>query len=337
MEARNGNTLGLGTGYWIVIVLAAFVCGAVGCGATKPQETRGPEIAGILFQEDQFFRLIEYGMKAKADELDVALLMSNSFGSLDKEISLVDTYIARHVDAIAISPLSRTASAPALRRAHDRGIPIIAYNSTIDADFTYSNITSDEVSLGGETGKAARRYVAERLGGEAKVIMIEFMSLLPESSGKRVQGFKDEITALPGVEIVAEQDAWLAPDATRAVESLLTAHPDASIVWSANEGGTVGSVTAVRNAGRVGAVTVFGTDMSEQMADFLLAEDGVLHAVTGQKPFEIGAMAVEAAVKALRGQPVEKDVLLPGILFTRERPDEVRAYKAYLERLTEQD
>ena len=75
---------------------------------------------------------------------------------------------------------------------------------------------------------------------------------------------------------------------------------------------------------------MFGTDISEQMAGFLLADDNILQAVTGQKPLEIGAMAVATAIKAVKGEPVDKQTALSGILYTRQRPDEVKKVQAYL-------
>jgi hypothetical protein len=48
--------------------------------------------------------------------------------------------------------------------------------------------------------------------------------------------------------------------------------PDLDAIWAANEGGTAGAVIAVKNAGKAGKVAVFGTDMSEQLARFLLEE-----------------------------------------------------------------
>jgi ABC-type sugar transport system substrate-binding protein len=234
------------------------------------------------------------------------------------------------VDAIAIAPLNPKASIPALQRAHDAGIKVVTFDSYIDADFPASNIRSDQTSLGRLTGQEAYRYIQERLGGRAKVAIITYMSLLPEPASQRTQGFENEIKKLPGVEIVARQDAWLAEKAMSVVESILTAHPEVNIVWAANEGGTVGAVTAVKNAGKAGQIVVFGTDISEQMADFLLADDNILQAVTGQKPFDIGMQAVETAVRAVKGEKVEKLVALPGVLFTRQKPEEVRKYKGYL-------
>ncbi len=136
---------------------------------------------------------------------------------------------------------------------------------------------------------------------------------------------------LPGVRIVAQQEAWMAPEAADAVASILTANPGLDIVWAANEGGTVGAVTAVKSSGRAGKVVVFGTDVSRQLVDFLLAGDGILQATTGQRPFEIGGKAVRAAVNALQGRPVEKRTSLPGLLLTRAQPEEVRKYRQQLE------
>ena len=319
----------------LVRAAASLLCVLAGCALLGCSDSKKTKVAGILFQEDQFFRLVEYGMRAAAKQHDLTLLVGNSSSALDKEVSLVDTYIERGVKAIVISPLSTKSSVPALQRAYARGIQVITYNTAIAADFPASNIESDQVDLGAATGKAARKYIEEKLGGRAQVILIAFMAQAPEQSRLRVDGFKNEIRRLRGVTIVAEQDAWLAPKAADRVESLLNASPDANLVWAANEGGTVGAVTAVRNTGKKGKVAVFGTDMSEQLADFLLADDNILQAVTGQKPFDIGSLAVETAVKVLKGETVEKQVSLPGVLFTRDKPDEVRAYKKFLQELTQ--
>jgi ABC-type sugar transport system substrate-binding protein len=318
----------------IVLLCAAALCLCAGC-STKHQEEPKKRIAGIVFQEDQFFRLILFGMRDAAAKHGVELLEANSDGKPDKEVQLINTYIANNVDAIVISPLSARASASALARAHDKGITIITYNTTIDGDAPAMFVESDQTDLGASTGRAAYAYVEHKLGGKAKVAIISGRSQIPEQANMRIDGFKNEITKLPGVTIVADQDAWLAEQATKKVGDILTANPGIDIVWAANEGGTVGAVMAVKNARKSGKVAVFGTDNSEQLSNFLLDEDGVLQAVTGQQPFEIGSKAVEAAVSVLKGQQVEKKISLPGVLLTREKPDEIRQFKDRLKSLTQ--
>jgi ABC-type sugar transport system substrate-binding protein len=305
-----------------------------GCNQQPASESGQPKIGAIVLQEDQFFRLNEFGMRDAAKELGVELMVNNSFGTLDKEIALIDTYMANQVAALVVPPQSAQSSIPALQRAFERGIPVVTYDSYIDADFAASNVRSDQISLGSTTGDAAVTFIQEKLGGNAKVGLVEYVSLAPEPGGQRVKGFKDKIAALPGVEIVTEQDAWLAPEATVLVENMLTAHPEINVLWAANEGGTVGAVNGVISKGRAGQVFVFGTDMSEQIGGFLLAEDNVLQAVTGQKPYDIGHQALTAAVKAMRGEAVEKKVVMPGNLFARSKPDEVNAYVTLLKDLT---
>jgi sugar transport system substrate-binding protein len=316
-----------------------------GCSMDKPGSVTPPasppggsaattksqyKIAGVGFQNDQFFKIIELGMKDAATKNGVDLALGNSAGALDKEISLLDAYMAQKMDAIVIAPYNTKASIAGLKKAHDAGIKIVTYDSHIEADFPVSNIKSDQVSLGNTTGEEAARYIQEKMGGKAKVAIISYIALLPEPAGQRTKGFEDAVKKLPGVEIVARQDAWMAEKAVGVVEGILTAHPDVNLIWAANEGGTVGAVTAVRNAGKSGKIVVFGTDISDQIAGFLLAEDNILQAVTGQKPFEIGSQALETAVKALKGEIVEKTVRLPGLLFARRQPDEVKKYQEYL-------
>jgi simple sugar transport system substrate-binding protein/ribose transport system substrate-binding protein len=253
---------------------------------------------------------------------------ANSGGRVDKEIQLVNTYIASGVDAIVISPLSTRASLSALERAKERGIVVVTYNTTVEGEAPVCYVESDQKDLGRLTGTEACAYIKQNLGGKATVALLEFQSQAPEQSNARVAGFKEGLASLPGVTIVAEQDAWLAEQAVKKTGDILTAHPTLDVIWAANEGGTVGAVMAVKNAGKAGRVVVFGTDTGEQIADFLLETGGVLQAVTGQRPFEIGSLAIESAFKALRAEHVEPRITLPGQLLTRRDPDGIQQFKA---------
>lgn len=319
---------------WLTMLAGAVLFGAVAVGLSGCARSDRKKIAGIVFQEDQFFRLVTFGMREAATRNGIELLEANSANKPDKEIQLVNTYIASGVNAIVISPLSLKASSSALGRAREKGITVVTYNTNVEGDIAASFIESDQYSLGALTGKAAREYIQTQLGGNARIGILAFMSNAPEQNIARVSGFKDQVVSLPGVSIVAEQDAWLAETAVKKGSDILTAHPDLDIFWAANEGGTVGCVMAVKNGGRAGKVVVFGTDASEQLADFLLADDNILQAVTGQRPYEIGYQALEAAVKALNGQPVEQKTALPGLLLSRTDTAGIMAFKDRLAQLT---
>ena len=312
----------------------ALALGLAGDGCSRQQAGAHKRIAGIIFQEDQFFRLVRFGMRDAAARSGAELLEANSDGKIDKEIQLINTYIASGVDAIVISPLSTRASVSALRAAREKGIAVIAYNNAVQEDVPLSFVESNQTDLGRSTGRAARAYIERTMGGKARIAVLAFLSITPEISMMRVGGFKEEISKLPGVQIVAEQDAWLPEMAVKKAGDILTANPDLQMFFAANEGGTIGAVMAVKNAGRAGKTVVFGTDSGEQIADFLLADDNILQAVTSQQPFVIGSTAVEYALKVLNGEQVPRTLALPGILLTRSDPGAVRAFKARLRELS---
>ena len=84
-----------------VVLVGAAAAGLSGCARSDKKK-----IAGIVFQEDQFFRLVTFGMREAAAKNGIELLEANSAGRPDKEIQLVNTYIASGVNARSSSPRS---------------------------------------------------------------------------------------------------------------------------------------------------------------------------------------------------------------------------------------
>ncbi|MCR9136482.1 MAG: substrate-binding domain-containing protein [Alphaproteobacteria bacterium] len=318
------------TGKLSKLLIASTMVGILSAPALSDDLT----VASVVFQQDQFFRTIQMGMNAAAESAGATLLEGNSDSKPEKEISLIDTYIARGVDAIVISPVSKVASIPALKRAKEKGIHIVTYNSTIDdPSIPVSYLNSKQRDLGNTTGMMAAKFIADEMGGSVKVATLGFKALLPEISADRVDGFIEEAEKGGNVEIVSQQDAWLAEKAVQVAGDIITANPDINIIYAANEGGTVGAVQAVRNAGKQGEIFVFGVDGTEQLVSFLLDDDNVLQAVTAQQPYVMGEMAVNAAVAASKGETVDKTVIVPVLGLSRTDKPAVEEFQAYLRSL----
>lgn len=283
-------------------------------------------IAGIVFQEDQFMKTVLLGMKGAADKYGVDLLTSNTANQVTKEVEVVNTYTARGVDAICITALSAEASVPALKTAYDKGIKVVCFNSPIKADFPVSTIASSNADLGASSGKAAKLYIQTALKGKKtiRVATLNFRPQLPADSNARENGFLDQIKDLPGVQVVAQQSAWTVDTAIKKAGDIITANPDLDIIYGCNDGGTKGSVLAVKNAGK--KIAVFGIDTDKQTADFLQSKDNILQAVTGQDPYKIGYLSIEFAIKALNGENVAKTAVVPGMLLTRTDPKGIQAF-----------
>jgi ABC-type sugar transport system substrate-binding protein len=291
---------------------------------TAQAQTKKFTIAGIVFQEDQFMKTVLMGMKSVAEKNDVELLTANTANQISKEVEVVNTY---KVDAICITYLDpAAASIPAIKAANDKGIKIISFNNTLAADFPVATIQSNNSSLGAGSGKAAAEYIKTVLKGKKtiKVAIINYKAQLPPESNARQDGFWNEIKDLPGVTLVGEASSPVVDQAVKKAGDIITANPDLDIFFGCNDGGTKGAVLAVKNSGK--KIGVFGIDLDKQMVSFLQSKDNILQAATAQDPFKIGAMSIEFAIKTLKGQPVEKMVIVPGLTLSRADPKAIEEF-----------
>lgn len=292
-------------------------------------------VAGVVFQNDEFSKMMLQGMSDAANDNGVKFLEGNSEDSVDKESELVNTYMSSGVNGVAVNILDADTSVAALQKAHDSGMEIVVVNTVMNADFQASTVQSNQVALGESTGVAAKKFIEEKLDGKAKVGIIEFATLIPENSNSRCEGFESQIKDMEGVEIVSRQEAWTAEMALQKAQDMLTANPEINVIFANCDPNTVGATMAVSNAGLAGKVFVFGVDSSEQIANFLLNEENILQATSAQQTYDIGYQAIENLIKAINGEEVEKDIVVDPIELTRDDPDAVQEYIEMLQSYSE--
>ena len=285
-------------------------------GEMPAMSGEGLTVAGVVFQSDTFMQTVQNGLQAAADEAGVDLILGNTENDLAKESSMIDDYITRGVDAIVITPISADGSLAALKKAKEAGITIICFNTCVNEDGIASAflVTKNE-DLGSTTGAGAVKFIEDQLGGKAVIGILNCDQF--EGCPPRKEGFEAAVSALPGVEIVADQAGWIADDALPVSEAMLEANPTINLLWAANEGGTVAHALAVQSAGLAGKVFVFGTDMNNQMAQMLQADDDILQGVTGQAPYQMGYDAFMTMLKVMGGETVEPVINTPTIYFGR--------------------
>lgn len=307
----------------IALVLIAVTTGLVFAAAQR--EATNPRVAGVVFQEDQFMRLLQMGYRDAALEAGFEFFPGNTNGDAALEAELLNTYATQGYDGVAISPISEEASLRVLEDASQQGLEVAISNHAFHLPFMTGAYTSDNYNLGSTVGKAAAEYIENNLGGRARVAILQFRSLLPEQSSARSGGFLDQMKDLPGVEVVTDQDAWLQDRAIAVAGDIITAHGDnLDMIFAANEGGTIGATMAVRNAGMEGEIVVFGFDGSEQIVQLLRDPADILQAAIAQDPYNIGVLTMESLVRAINGEDISdtkgQSFIVPGILLERRNP-----------------
>ncbi len=298
--------------------------------AAAQAETGRPKVAGVVFQEDQFMKLLQSGYRDAAEAAGFDFYPGNTNGDAAKEAEFLNTYVTQGYKGLAISPISEEASLKVLTDAADKGLLIGISNHEFNLPFLTGAFTSDNYSLGSTVGKAAADYIKKNLSGDVKIAIVQFKTLLPEQSSARSTGFLDQVKGLPGVQIVTDQDAWMQDKAITVAGDIITAHGDIDIIFAANEGGTIGSTMAVKNAGKAGQIVVFGFDGSEQMVQLLKDPANILQAAIAQDPYNIGVKTMESVIKAVNGEDYSdtkgQSFIVPGILLERANPAGLDAF-----------
>ena len=262
-----------------------------------------PTVGLVLLHQDIYMSGVVSGVKAQAP--DAQVLVENYAGDAGKEARAMENLTARGVDVIITSPLDAQGSVPAIRRAAEAGIPIICFNSCINDEdmkkYVKAFVLSDQGGLGRETGSFAANYLKEKGIDDFKIGVLQCDSF--SICRERREGFFGELDKA-GItyEIVADQEAYDPDKSVPAAENMLTANPDIKVLWSENDGGTVGLVRGVASAGLEDQISIFGTDISPQLAQYIL--DGKLLATTGQDGDATGMAAMKLADTILNGGDV---------------------------------
>ena len=117
-------------------------------------ETEGNKlIAGIVFQEDQFFKLLSAGYQAAADDLGYEIQMTNTNNDQTRETDALNTYLAQGVAGVAISPLNTQTSPATIADVMDAGMKVAICNNALDAfPGAVASYSADNYSFCHQTG-----------------------------------------------------------------------------------------------------------------------------------------------------------------------------------------
>lgn len=253
--------------------------------------------------QHQFWQAVKAGADKAAAEFGVEVTFEGpeTEAQVDKQIEMLTTALSKNPAAIGFAALDSQAAIPLLQQAKDAGIPIIAFDSGVDSDIPVATAATSNVAA----AALAATKMAELIGDAGKVAVIAH-DQTSRTGIDRTEGFVNEIKAnYPGIEIVAVEvgggDHLKSAEITK---TLLAAHPDLKGMFATNEGGAIGMVQGVQEAGA--KVTIIGYDSGKAQKDAI--RSGLMAGAITQNPVGIGYETVKAAVAASKGEAVEKNI-----------------------------
>jgi ribose transport system substrate-binding protein len=311
----------------LVFVLAAplFAAPTPEAGGAKAGAKKTITMAFMPGIADPFYFTMERGIRAKAQELGVNLIVGEyptTWGP-EAQVPILQAMMAKGgIDMLLIAPTAVDALIAPLKKIYDSGVQIITVDTFLgDGDYSKQSNYSFPLSYIGTDNELGGQKVAEQLAklvGEKGKVFCE--STNPDTSSVigRVNGFKKGIAEFPNMTLVGVDYCLdVQQTAMQQVSAALQKTPDIVGVFGVNVYSAQGAYQAAVNAGLTGAVKIATWDATETLIQAL--KDGHVDLVLAQKPAEMGSLAVDWGYKHLTaGTEIPKKVI-PGFeFFTRD-------------------
>ena len=265
----------------------------------------------------EFFTAMEDAAKAYAQEnegVEIEYYSCQSPSDVDCQIAQIEDAVVKGFDAMVITPMG-TEVIPAMDAAVDDGMVVVLADNDLD-DFTKKTAVAATDNVKG--GQAAGEYLKSILKSGDRIGLIEGVRGVPALDA-RIQGVTDALEGT-GVEVIiggADSKCDAAQGATVA-EDLLTRAPDLTAIYSACDDPAIAAAKVASDQGK--ELIVVGYDGLPAAAQAIL--DGDMTATIAQFPGRMAELGVDAAVNAVRGNPVEPFIDTGTELVTSENAEQ---------------
>lgn len=306
------------------LVMSLFVgCGAkTDSGSTATNSTK-KKVIGVCITDfsDQFQVYVMNGMKKQAAELkdaDVVYVDAKSDGQ--KQISEVENLITQKVDAIVLFAVDDNTAKTAVKAINEAKIPLIAVNRPLpDPSKALSFVGSNSV----ESGEIEMTQLAKELNGKGNIVVLNGTMGTPPQIDRR-KGYDNILKNYPDIKVIAENTGdWARDKGMKITEDWLQSGKKIDAVLAENDEMALGAIKAINDAGLKGKIKACGIDATPEALSYVKKEEmafTVFQDAAGQ-----GGKSIEAAYNAANGKTVDKEVVIPYQLVTKDKADEFMA------------
>jgi fructose transport system substrate-binding protein len=288
-----------------ILPMAAF--GVAACGGDDNGSSNGSSsggggdkvTVGLITKTETnpfFVKMKEAAQKAAAaDNADLTTASGKFDTDVQSQITAMENMVTRGAKGILITPADSKAIVPAIKKARDQGVTVIALDTpTEPQDAANALFATDNMKAGVLIGEWAKAKFA-KTGKTPHVVTIDLapgvsVGVLRHNGFLKGMGITDA-----DVEGHADAEGNQAK-AQGAMENLLQKVPDVNLVYTINEPSAFGAYQALKAAGKEKGVTIVSVDGGCTAIKNGI-KTGVISATSQQYPAKMAQMGVDAVSK----------------------------------------
>lgn len=269
---------------------------------TSAPVTAGSRIAVVSKSVDgEFWKAIRTGMEdavkdvnaaygyTSDDQITMTFEGASNEQDVEKQINTLDAVIAENPTVLCLSAGDEDSCQAQIEAAKENGISVVAFDSNVtDSDMIAAFRGTDNTSV----GKLAGEKLTDAIGKSGKVAIFSAQEKT-ESSRRRVEGFKEAISAYSDISVVQELYMDKVEDMQSAIESTLQSYPDLAGVFCTNADVSDLYLDTEKIGDHV--LTMVGVDATSKQQEAI--RNGVEAGVVSQDPYRIGYQTILAAVQ----------------------------------------
>ena len=292
----TGSLIVAGTNVWLVRSLPGTLASpSDGPATTTP--ARRPVIAMMpKAKGDPYFVSARKGAEEAAAELGVELIWDGPT-SLDaaRQNDLVESWITRRVDAIAVSVQNPASISTVLRKARSRGIKVLTWDADAEPDardYFINQATPEGI------GNTLTDEAARLLGGRGDFAVVTSALSAPNQNAW-LAVIRQRLAKYPDLRLVTVRPSDDDRDKAFAeTQTILRANPTVRLIMAIAAPAVPGAAEAVRQAGRTD-VKVMGLSLPNINKKYV--HEGVVQVVMLWNTTDLGYLTVQAAALATQG------------------------------------
>ncbi|MEZ2132376.1 MULTISPECIES: sugar ABC transporter substrate-binding protein [unclassified Sinorhizobium] len=266
---------------------------------------------------NNFQTLIVNGMQDYAKSIGVELQVEDATTDVNKQLDQVRNFAAGGVSAIIVDPVDSDGTPALSKVAEDAGIPLIYVNVQPTDLSTLGKQQAFVGSNESESGTLQMKEVCRMLGGKGNIVIM-IGDLTSQAARQRTQDVHDVVQTpeCSGLKVVQEQVGnWSRVNGADLVSNWLTSGLEFDAVLANNDEMALGAIAALKNSGAsTDKIIVAGIDATPEALQAMKAGD--LKVTVFQDAKGQGKGSIDAALKAIRGEKLEREVWIPFRLVT---------------------
>jgi rhamnose transport system substrate-binding protein len=255
-----------------------------------------------------FFEAANKGAQEAAKELgDVEIIYTGPTDTTaEGQIEVINALIAQGVNAIAISANDKDALVPALKKAMERGITVISWDSGVAKEGRQMHLNPSSNALIGNTIiKLAADNMPE--GGDVAILSASATATNQNIWIEEAKKVLPNYAGINLVDVVYGDD--LADKSYREAQGLVAKYPNLKAIIAPTTVGILAASQAITDAGLIGKVNVTGLGLPSEMAGAV--ESGATKSFAIWNPIDLGYAATMLAYNINKGASTEAGASIP--------------------------